>query len=112
MERDLLGHAVGRPAGRAGDVGPVAVAVVRALAVTDEIGAVPHPAGELLVGCAHARVDDVGVDALPRLVVVVGVVQGQVALVDPVEPPRRRRLRREGVHDLVRLDIGDARIGG
>ena len=108
VERDLLGHAVRRSADRAGDVGAVAVAVVRALAVADEIGAVAHPAGELLVGRADARVDDVGVDACSGLVVVVGVVQRQVALVDPVEPPRRGRLRGDGVDDLVRLDVRDA----
>jgi hypothetical protein len=72
----------------------VAVAVVRALSVADEIGAVARPAAELLMRCAHARVDDVGVNALPRLVVVVGVVERQIALLDPIEPPGRRCLRR------------------
>ena len=43
MERDQLGDAVRRPARRAGDMGAVAVAVVRALAVADEIGAVRPP---------------------------------------------------------------------
>ena len=61
MERDLLGHAIRRSAGRAGDVRAMAVAVVRALTVTDEIGAVAHPAGEFLVGRADAGVDDVRV---------------------------------------------------
>ena len=93
MERHLLGDAVRRAAGRAGDVRAVAVAVVRAVAVTDEVGAVADPAAELLVGRADAGVDDVGLDAGPGLVVVVGVVQRQIALVDPVEPPRRGALR-------------------
>jgi hypothetical protein len=88
----------------------VAVAIVRALAVVHRREAVPHPAGELLMAGADTRVDDVGVDALPRLVVVVGVVEGQVSLVDPVEPPRGRGLGRHGVEDLVGLDVLDARI--
>ena len=75
MERDALGHAVDRSAGRAGDVGAVAVAVVRAVPVADEIGAVAHPAAELRVGSADAGVDDVRVNAGSGLVVVVGVVQ-------------------------------------
>ena len=91
-------------------MGAVAVAVVRAAAVADEVGAVARPAGELLVGGADARVDDVGVHARAGLVVGVGVVERQVALVDAVEAPGRGRLRRDGVHDLVRLDIGDARV--
>ena len=110
VERDLLRDAVRRSAGRAGDVRPVAVAVVRPVPVADEIGAVAHAAGELLVRGPHAGVDDVGVHAGTGLVVGVGVVQRQVALVDPVEPPRGRGLRRECVHDLVRLDVGDAGI--
>jgi hypothetical protein len=75
VERDQLGHAVRRSAGRAGDVGAVAVAVVRAVPVADEVGAVAHPAAEFLVRSAYACVDDVRVYALPGLVVVVGVVQ-------------------------------------
>ena len=110
VERDLLRDAVRRSAGRAGDVRPVAVAVVRPVPVADEVGAVADAAGELLVRRAHPGVDDVGVHARTGLVVGVGVVQRQVALVDPVEPPRGRGLRRECVHDLVPLDVGDARV--
>ena len=64
------------------------------------------------MGGADTGIDDVGVDALPRLVVVVGVVEGQVSLVDPVEPPRGRGLGCHRVEDLVGLDVLDARIVG
>jgi hypothetical protein len=94
MKRDLLRDAVGGSARRAGDVRAVAVAVVRAVPVVDEAGAVAHPSGELLVRGPDAGVDDVGVDALAGLVVRVGVGQRQIALVDAVEAPRRRALRR------------------
>jgi hypothetical protein len=53
MDRDLLGHAVRRSARRAGDVGAVAVAVVSAVPISNEIGAVAHPAGELRVFGNH-----------------------------------------------------------
>ena len=72
----------------------------------------PIAAGELLVAGADSGVDDVGVNALPRLVVVVGVVQRQVALVDPIEPPGRRALGRVDAKDLVCLDVFDAGIIG
>src|SRR6188472_1660309 len=58
---------------------------------------VPPPTSStpLLMRGADAGVDDVGVNAGTVLVVVVGVVQRQVALVDPVEAPRGRGLRRD-----------------
>jgi hypothetical protein len=112
MQRDLLRHAVRGSAGRAGDVGAVPVAIVRTVPVPDEIGPVADSSGELLVRCPDAGVDDVRVDTLSGLAVVVGVVQRQIALVDAVEPPRRRRLGRDGVEDLVTLDVRDAWISG
>ena len=68
------------------------------------------PAAELGVGGADAGVDDVGADALAGAVVGVGVVQRQVALVDPVQAPGGRRLGGGDRDPLVGLDVGDVRV--
>jgi hypothetical protein len=93
-------------------MGAVAVAVVGPVAVVDGGVAVAHPAGELLVAGADARIDHVRVDALAGLVVRVRTVQRQIALVEPVEPPGGGALRGIGLDDLVGLDVGDPRVGG
>ena len=82
------------------------------LAVVDGVKPLPIRPANSLVRDADAGVDDVGVHALPGLVVGVGVVERQVALVDPVEPPGRGALGRDRLDDLVLLDVGDARIVG
>src|SRR4051794_30937643 len=87
---DLLGHAVGGTADGAGDVRAVAVAVLGAVAVVDDVVARLHPASEVLVGGPDAGVDDVGGDALAGLGPAVVVVQRQRVLVDAVQTPAGR----------------------
>jgi hypothetical protein len=69
VERDLFCDAVRRAADGAGDMRAVSVAVVGAVSVVDGRESVADPAGELLMGRAQPGVDDVGLNALPGLVV-------------------------------------------
>src|SRR5690606_17716288 len=97
-EGDLLGDAVFGAADGACDVGAVAVAVLGVRVAVDEVVSGADAAGELAVGGADAGVHDVGGDAGAVAEVFVGVVEGQVGLVDAVQAPRGR----------VVLDVGDA----
>ena len=112
VQRDRFRHTVGGPADGPGHVRAVAVAVVGALAVAHGREAVADPARELRVGRPEAGVDDVGVDARAGLLVDVGSVQRQVALVDAVEAPGGPGLRGDGLHHAVLLDERDAVVVG
>src|SRR5690606_39118988 len=87
-EGDLLGDAVFGAADGACDVGAVAVAVLGVRVAVDEVVSGADAAGELAVGGADAGVHDVGGDAGAVAEVFVGVVEGQVGLVDAVQAPR------------------------
>jgi pimeloyl-ACP methyl ester carboxylesterase len=89
----LVPERVGRAADRAGDMGSVAVAVRRGAAI-DGVVAGDGATSELRVAEADSGVDDVGSDAGACGVVGVAVAQRKVALVDAVESPGGRRLRR------------------
>ena len=134
--RRILGDSDGGAGGGARAVRAVAVAVGRVggevdAAVRRAGGALGRvaccdAAGELLVREADARVEDVDAHALAaELAVGVGVVEAVGALVNPVEAPRRRRLRAElsasaldllwllhlrQPHDAVVLDGRDRRV--
>jgi hypothetical protein len=110
-EADALRHAVDGAADRSGDVRAMAVAVVRGEAGSGRVGAVDGAAAELRVRLADAGVDDVGRHARTGVRVRVRAGERQVGLVDPVDPPRRVRLRRVDADGRVALDVCDARVG-
>ena len=108
----LLGDAVGRAADRTRHVRPVPVAVVGRAAVDGVIAGHGAPA-EVSVRGVDAAVDDVGRHARPVVGGAVGVVERQVALVDPVQAPGGRgRLARVRLHLAVLLDVGHRRVLG
>ena len=104
MQGDALRHAVRGAADGAGDVRAVAVAVARPVAVADGRVAGADAPGELLVRGPQAGVEDVGVHPRAGLVVGVGRVERQGALVDAVEAPRGARLADVELDDPVLLD--------
>jgi hypothetical protein len=107
---DVLGHAVGGAADRAGDVRAVALAVVGVRVVVDEVPATHGPAAELPVRDADAAVEDVRGD-VGRRGRGVRLRQRKAALVDAVQSPGRRGL--VGARDgRVLLDVRDGRVGG
>mmetsp|Transcript_3922 Transcript_3922/g.11351 ORF Transcript_3922/g.11351 Transcript_3922/m.11351 type:complete len:571 (-) Transcript_3922:581-2293(-) len=84
----VLGHPK-LPAGRgSSDVSPVTVLVPGIPVPVDNVDAVCDPSREVDVRVADSRVQDVQMDPLPGRGDVEGPVQGQVALVDPVETPQ------------------------
>jgi hypothetical protein len=103
-QRDALGDSIGRPADRAGDVGAMAVAVVRRAAV-DHVVPARHTAGEFAVIQADAGVQDVDAHALPGGGIDERSVQRQGALVDPVQPPGSIVLDGVRADDLILLDV-------
>jgi hypothetical protein len=82
-----LGHAVVGAAHGPGDVRAVPVAVLPVVPVADYVVADAGAAAELPVRGLDAGVEDVHGDAGAGEAVVVGAVQGKVALVHPVQPP-------------------------
>src|SRR5262249_49770551 len=111
-QRDALGHAVLRAADRAGDVGAVAVAV-GVVAIANRVGAPDGAPAEGLVRGPDSGVNDVGADAGAIVGIRIAAVQGQVALVDAVQAPRRRvRLGGGELHGAVLLHVRDRRVGG
>ncbi len=105
-----LGHAVGAAADGAGHVRAVAVAV-DAGAARHGVVADRGAAAELRVAGQDAGVDDVRPHARAGGGVVVVAVERQGVLVDAVEAPGGAGLHRAGVHHLVLLDVGHARVG-
>ncbi len=111
MQRDVLGHAEGRAADDAGDIGPVAMAVVRAIAIHDFGNAAANPAAELDIGCPDAGVDDVCVHARTALGIGVAMVERQEPFAGSVQAGHRIGLNGGQFVQLIRLDIFDAGIG-
>ena len=107
---DLLGHAIGVATDDAGDMGAVTVAI-RVL-IIDLIGAPGGTAGEVDVGGADAGIDDVDVHPRRRVDRGEALIEGQGALVDPIQSPGRLGLGRTDRHPPVLLHQGDARILG
>ena len=110
VQRGAFGHAVGRSAHDAGDVGPVAIAIVRAVAIGDRRVRADGPAAEVHVRSADPCVDDVHVHPGPSCRVGVGAAQRQRPLVDPVESPRRVWLDVRDLHPQIGLDERDVRV--
>ena len=90
MDRNVLGNTKLRAADDAGDIGAVAVAVVRAVTVADEIDGAGRSPAEIRMRSANAGVDDVGVHTGARLAVAVGAVERREAPVDAVDTTGRR----------------------
>ena len=122
MDRDAPGDAVGVRAEDAGDVGAMTGAVAGSGVQRFQPGPGDDPTTEVDVVAADTRVEDVRGDTGTRGRVPVGPRQRQVALVDPVETPRRRRLHRGCMdvvasrnvgrrHHCVRFNFGDPGIG-
>src|SRR5262245_38199316 len=89
MDGNVLGNTKLRAADDAGDIGAVAVAVVRAVTVADEIDGAGRPPAEIRMRGANAGIDDIGVHAGARLAVAVGAVERQEAAVDAVDTTGR-----------------------
>ncbi len=69
----------------------VAVTVIGYLIVVNEVEAITSAPVEIQMRDANARVDDVDSDPGPRGLVDVRVVEREVALVNAIQPPRRRK---------------------
>ena len=67
---------------------------------------------EIDVPEVDASVDDVDRDVAAIVGVGVAVIEGQRALIDAIDSPRRRRLGSNRGHHLIGFDPLDARIGG
>src|SRR3989442_813343 len=91
------------------DVREVRVAVVRAVPVVPRGERAARPSPELRMRGADAGVDDVCVHAGAVDVEGVVPVEGQVALVDAIEPPRGAGLRDVEVDLGILLYPGDPR---
>ena len=91
-------------------MGAVPVAVLGAPAVGDRAETAGDSTRELGVRGADAGVDHVGMHARAAGRVRVIAVQGQIPLIDPVEPPGRRILPDGDRHEAVLLDVAHARI--
>src|SRR5262249_57801686 len=90
MDGNVLGNTELRAADDAGDIGAVAVAVVRAVTVADEIDGAGRPPAEIRMRGANAGIADTGVPATARLAVAVGAVERNQAPGDGVDTPARR----------------------
>jgi hypothetical protein len=116
MDGNILGNTELRAADDAGDIGAVAVAVVRAVTVADEIDGAGRPPAEIRMRGANAGVDDVGVHTGARLAVAVGAVERQEAPVDAVDTTGRRagrngRLQCVAGAELIDFDVVDSGQG-
>ena len=116
MDGNVLGNTELRAADDAGDIGAVAVAVVRAVTVADEIDGAGRPPAEIRMRGANAGVDDVGVHTGARLTVAVGAVERREAPVDAVDTTGRRagrtgRLQCAAGAELIDFDVVDAGQG-
>src|SRR4051812_44677780 len=114
MDRNPLGNTEARAADDAGDIGAVAVAVVRTVAVTDEIDGAGRPPAEVRMRGANTGIDDIGVYAGARLAVAIDAVQRRQASVNAIDTGRRRagrigRLLCVAGAELIRFDVVDAR---
>jgi hypothetical protein len=110
VKGDSLGDAASGSTDGSRNVGPVAIAVVGAVAVADGGVTVADASGELLVRGPDAGVDDVGVHARAVEVIDISRVQREIPLIDAVEAPSRSRLRGGGLHDAVLFDPLDERV--
>jgi hypothetical protein len=114
MDGNILGNTELRAADDAGDIGAVAVAVVRAVTVADEIDGAGRPPAEIRMRGANAGVDDVGVHTGARLAVAVGAVERREAPVDAVDATGRRAGRIGRLQcavagaELIDFDVVDA----
>ena len=116
MDGNVLGNTELRAADDAGDIGAVAVAVVRAVTVADEIDGAGRSPAEIRMRGANAGVDDVGVHTGARLAVAVGAVERREAPVDAVDTTGRRagrigRLQCAAGAELIDFDVVDAGQG-
>ena len=75
--------AMDRPSGRASAVGTMAVAVTPAVAIADEVLALAHSPGEVLMICEDASVNDVNVNAFAvDFAGIINAIDGSVHAVD------------------------------
>ena len=84
---------------------PMSIAVV-VVAITYIVDPPRRSASKLAVRYTNARIDDVGGHATAISSGTVGIVQGQIPLIDPIDPPRHGLV---GRHLGVLLDVTDLR---
>ncbi len=87
VEANALGHPVDAATDSAGHVGAMTITVRGSPAVIDASPARAHATTELVVTGTNTGVDDVGVHAGAGVIIVVGIIQGQIALVDAIQAP-------------------------
>src|SRR5207302_5757822 len=85
----LLRDTIGLAAHSARYVGPVSIAVGGVVVVVDFVDARGRASFKFRVREPNAGVDDVCIDARTSGVVRVGIVEGEISLIEPVETPIR-----------------------
>jgi len=113
-EVGVLGNSVSFASGSGSAVGSVSVVVGGVIIIVVEIVSRNSASLEFLVGEEDSSVDNVEIDSLASVVKVFVVgVEGEVGLVDAIEPPGSVVLGFElGVDDLVGFDVLDDVVEG